>query len=257
MKIFISNQYGKERLVKAFENAGAEVVQRFAPLTDDIKLIVPLTDEELPFFARAKDWFWSKGIRVLSSPEPTVYICRDKAEFYRFCRRHNFDTPVTYQDNFIAKPRFGKGGRGQFKIDRSYILQEKIEGQEYSIDYVADFDGNWQSVIARKRLNTVDGESTACEVVYHSKLLSEAIRLGRELGICGHAVMQCFYNPDTEEIKWLEVNPRFGGGSWMTFDLFNSPKYFMNLLSKSNGIETSVPMYEVRASQAKNKNCKD
>src|SRR5947207_11718552 len=99
MKILITQSKGKEKLVQAFKNAGAEVVSQ---LTPDIRLIIPTVDEELWFFSRS-------NLPVMCASDYTIDICRDKAEFYRFCRRHGFPTPNTMQQNLIVKPRFGKG----------------------------------------------------------------------------------------------------------------------------------------------------
>lgn len=224
MKALITSPYGKERLVGAFLEH-CEVVSR---LEDDIRLIVPTVDEELPFFASAKKWFESKGILVTVASKDTIDICRDKAEFYRFCKRHGFDIPETAQFEAIIKPRFGKASKGQIRIDRSYILQEIVTWPEYSIDYY--HDEYTTCVIPRERLNVVNGESTEARFENSLVLIAEAKRLGRELGLMYHNVMQCFF--DGTRIKWIEVNPRYGGGSWLTFDNFNSPQHVVEHLKE-------------------------
>lgn len=232
MKVLITQPKGKERLVKAFELVGANLVSTFEAFSESIGLIIPTVDEELWFLSRAKNWFKDKGILVAVADEFTISTCRDKAEFYKFCKRHDFDTPLTAQVEAIIKPRFGKGSRGQIKIDRSYICQEVMDWPEYSIDYFKH--ENSLSIIPRLRLNVVNGESQDCKIVMDDRLISEAVRLGHELGLEYHNVMQLFYNG--QEIKWLEVNPRYGGGSWMTFDKFNSPKYLVDLVNEKEKV---------------------
>lgn len=225
MKVFITQPKGKENLIEEFKKTGVEIV---SILDKKVTLIVPLVDEELWFFSHAKDWFKEQGITIAISNEFVVSTCRDKAEFYRFCKRHGFNTPLTMQDEIIAKPRFGKGSRGQFKIDRSYIVQEIVDWPEYSIDYYKD--DNILSIIPRLRLDVINGESKSCKIVEDKKLIDEAARLGKELDLKYHNVMQCFYNGS--DIKWIEVNPRYGGGSWMTFKKFNSPQHLINSLGE-------------------------
>jgi carbamoyl-phosphate synthase large subunit len=221
MRVLISSPRGKERLVKAFEQAGAEVVRT---LLEVPQLIVPTVDEELPFFAINREWFQSQGVEVMVSSDYTISICRDKAEFYRFCVRHGFKTPTTMQETLIAKPRFGKGSKGLIKLDRSYIVQPLIDLPEVSIDYFADLDGTFVSAVPRFRLNVVNGESQ--EMASVPDFDFETVkRLGTELHLVGHNVIQGFW--DGKETTFIEVNPRFGGGSWMTFDIFNSPKVLM------------------------------
>jgi carbamoyl-phosphate synthase large subunit len=225
LKVLITSPYGKEKLARWFKHSGAEVVK---VLEDGVKIIVPTVDEELPFFATAKEWFESKGIKVLVASKDTIDICRDKAEFYRFCQRHGFGTPVTAQFEAILKPRFGKGSKGQIRIDRSYISQEIVTWPEYSIDYY--HDEFTTSIIPRERLKIVNGEATEARFENSKILIDEARRLGQELNLQYHNVMQCFF--DGTQIKWIEVNPRYGGGSHLTFDVFNSPEHIIEQLKE-------------------------
>ena len=45
---------------------------------EDVCLVVPTIDEELPAFGAAAARFEQRGIRVAVSPEPTSTICNDK-----------------------------------------------------------------------------------------------------------------------------------------------------------------------------------
>ncbi len=227
MRVLLTQPKGKDNLCNAFIRAGAQLTTE---LTPEVKLIIPLVDEELWFFSRSREWFKQQGIIVACSSEYAVSICRDKAEFYRFLRRHGFGTPVTSQFEGLVKPRFGKGSRGQFRIDRSYIVQELINAPEYSIDYFKDPDSGFLSITPRLRENVVNGESQAGTIVKDELLIKEATRLGQELGLEYHNVMQCFY--DGKRILWLEVNCRYGGGSWISFGVFNSPDYLVKKLQE-------------------------
>jgi len=226
MKVLITSPRGKEKLVKTFEEAGVEVVK---DMSEDVKLVVPTVDEELPFFSSAREWFKSKGVTVMVGSENTIFHCRNKMEFYKFCRRHEFDVPKTYEFDGLLKPRFGKASKGQLRINSSYVMQEFIEGTEYSIDYY--HDEVITSIIPRERLNVVNGESKAARFENSKILIDEARRLGKELDLQYHNVMQCFF--DGKNIKWIEVNPRYGGGSWLTFDNFNSPEHIVEKLKES------------------------
>jgi carbamoyl-phosphate synthase large subunit len=243
MKVLITQPNRKEHLIKAFEDAGAEVMYRSSgalPLTDDVDLIIPVNDDELEFFALAKEWFASKGIAVAANDIHAIRETRDKAEFNRFCHRHGFLTPNTIQENLVAKPRFGKGSRGVVKIDRSYILQEDLsELPEVSIDYFADAEGNTLSVIPRIRLDVVNGEATDA-VFIEDMDLTEVTRLGKELMLVGHNVIQGFYTKT--QFYFTEVNCRFGGGSWLTFEKFNSPKWLVDNYEQFGNKRRDAPL---------------
>lgn len=215
MRVFITQQRGKERLVEAFIKAGAEIINTKQSYVKP-DLIIPTVDEELPTMAYLRE-----QLPVMCSSEYTIQMCRDKAEFYRFCKRHGFLTPLTMQENMVVKPRFGKASKGIIKLDRSFIVQEDLsELPEVSIDYFADEDGNILSMIPRFRLDILNGESQKAEFIEDMDL-SEIKRLGYELGLVGHNVIQGFYTKT--QFFFTEVNCRFGGGSHLTFEKFNSP----------------------------------
>ncbi len=222
MNIYISQQRGKEKLVEAFQNAGANVVKH---LDSSVKLIIPTVDEELPILAELAPILKTK---IMISSEYAVFETRSKSEFHRFCCRHDFPIIPTLQGEMIAKPTYGKGSRGLIKLGRDYIIQPYIDWPEYSADYFADWEGNCLSLIQRQRLDIVNGEATKAKFVWNATIHEQLLRLGKELGLVGHNVIQYF--SDGKDFKLIEVNTRFGGGSHLTFDIFNSPKWLLENL---------------------------
>lgn len=224
MRVMVTSPKGKDKLVQAFKDAGAYIVRTLSERPD---LIIPTVDEELPFFAENAPWFRSQGIQVMVSDPNAVFQCRDKAEFSLWCMRHGIPTPQTFHRNFVVKPRFGKGSKGIIKVPtRQYITQvDCSEYPEVSVDYFADFDGKVVSMLPRYRLNVVDGESK--DFKYVPMFPFETVKkLGEEMGLVGHNVIQGFMM--AEDVFYVtEVNPRFGGGSWMTFSDFNSPRWLV------------------------------
>jgi carbamoyl-phosphate synthase large subunit len=95
------------------------------------------------------------------------------------------------------------------------IIQEFIKAPEYTIDLFSDFSGKVISVIPRERIQTFGGESFVGKTVSSSVLFREAARLATKLGLIGHNTIQCFLENDA--VKFIEVNPRFGGGAHLGF----------------------------------------
>jgi carbamoyl-phosphate synthase large subunit len=202
----------------------------------DIKLVIPTRDEELPFFAEHKGKFAKIGVFVMVSEPATLEICQDKMLFVEFCKENGFATPKRYEsanlsDRIIfplfVKPRRGKGGRGILCVNSieeldsalkqvpGAIIQEFIKAPEYTIDLFSDFSGKVISVIPRERIRTFGGESFVGKTVSSSVLFREAARLATKLGLIGHNTIQCFLENDA--VKFIEVNPRFGGGAHLGF----------------------------------------
>lgn len=198
---------------------------------ENVSLIIPTRDEELPLFAEARERIELGGIRVMVPQAETVQTCCDKMAFLAFCRAHRFGIPRTYDPEewlssdfpLFVKPRFGKGGQGARRVaceeelrlvidhPEQWVIQEYVNWPEYTVDLLADFQGRVLSVVPRLRQLVVAGESYVSRTVHEPDLIAETGRLATELHLVGHNTIQCFW--DGEQVKFIEVNPRFGGAA--------------------------------------------
>lgn len=217
----------------------------------EINLIIPTRDEELSLFSKNINKFTDNGIKIMVSPEESINICQNKDSFIEFCKSHGFDTPKTYKnvDDYskleypvFIKPKIGKGGLDTFKVDSfeelnavlkifdDVIIQEFIDWNEYTVDLFADFEGNVISAVPRERINILGGESLITKTFKNKKIIKEAIRLAESLNLIGHNTIQCFFNG--EKVKFIEINPRFGGAAILSFKAgANSPENLVKLLN--------------------------
>lgn len=219
---------------------------------EDVSLIIPTRDAELPFFAKNKHLFEEQGIKVMVSDPPIIDVCNDKYKFYQFLKDHNINTPETYLPEqikagispkypVIIKPRYGAGSKGIFKATtkkelnfflnyvESPVVQEFIEGTEYTIDVFSDFERRVISIVPRERIEVVGGESYKGKTVKDIKLIKEAKKLVEALGTVGHVTLQGIVN--SGEIYFIEVNPRFGGGAALGFIAgADTPRLLIRLL---------------------------
>lgn len=211
-----------------------------------VELLVPTRDAELPWFAERRARFAGIGTRVLVSAPAAIERCRDKQAFAAFCALHGFATPpaVTLPaaaDDFplFAKPRIGQGASGARRIDtpvqmagidaQHWIVQRFDGGPEYTLDVCAGFDGTVLSVVPRRRLRVVAGESVTGVTVMDPALVALGAAVVRALGLIGHVTVQCFH--DAAGSRLIEVNPRFGGGAALGFAAgADSPRWLLRLL---------------------------
>jgi carbamoyl-phosphate synthase large subunit len=196
----------------------------------DIGLIVPTRDEELPVFARTRDRLARSGVVVAVSDADVVTVCQDKLTFHGFCLRQGLGVARVYDDpayvTFPAfvRPRRGKGGIGAAVVHDAAELQRATEGQasgfiiqelivapEYTIDLLADFDGGVVSIVSRRRVEVIGGESWIGCVDMRDDILAAARRLAATMIFRGHVTIQAFVTPGG--VLFIEVNPRFGGGA--------------------------------------------
>jgi putative hydrolase of the HAD superfamily len=90
-----------------------------------------------------------------------------------------------------------------------WIVQEYIDWPEYTVDLLADFNGRVLSVVPRSRQLVVAGESYVSRTANAPQMIEESVRLAAALHLVGHNTIQCFWNG--ADVKFIEVNPRFGG----------------------------------------------
>jgi len=198
---------------------------------EQVDVVIPTRDEELPIFAAVHARWQQDGIRVIVPAAETVRICQDKLAFLEFCRAHQFETPRTYrQDEWrkakfpvFVKPRFGKGTQGARRVNNeaelheavrdpsNWLIQEFVSSPEYTIDLFADFGGRVLSAVPRLRQLIVAGESYVSRTFAESQLIEASTRLATELRLVGPNTIQCFW--DGGQAMFTEVNPRFGGAA--------------------------------------------
>jgi len=192
--------------------------------THSIDAIIPTRDEELLFFSENREEF---PFVMVPSTE-TIRICQDKKAFIEFCGKNGFHTPEQspYYPLFV-KPRFGKGGAGATKVSSGreldivlekygdVVIQKFIDSEEYTIDLFADFESRVISAIPRQRVVVFGGESFVTTTVMNKQLIDESCRLAIKLKLIGHNTIQAFL--DDGKVKFIEVNPRYGGAAKMGF----------------------------------------
>lgn len=185
-------------------------------------------EEEILTLSANKKQIEAKGTIVLCPDHKYVKICSDKIESYYAFKKIGIPVPKIYDMNSvkfpcIIKPRSGRGSSGVYKVTNEYefnfymgkvddpIIQEYVEGEEYTIDVLADKKGNCLSVVPRLRLNTESGISVKGKTVYDQVIINYAKKLAKKLKLFGPTCIQCIKNED--ELKFIEINTRFGGGA--------------------------------------------
>ena len=90
------------------------------------------------------------------------------------------------------------------------IIQAFASGDEYTIDSFLDFKGNVISIVPRLRIATRGGEVSKGKIVKEREIISDVKRMLHILKPIGPITIQCIKTQ--EDIKYIEINPRFGGG---------------------------------------------
>ncbi len=214
-----------------------------------IKAIIPTRDEELLLFACHKRQFAKIGTFVMVPEPETVRICQDKKRFVVFCSENGFHHPRLVEPNNIktedfpifVRPRYGKGSKNTARADsfedlkhclrniENPVVQEYVNEPEYTIDLFADLEGRVISVVPRQRVYVFCGESFITRTAKDPRIIEESRKLAGELKLIGHNTIQCFF--DGNLVRFIEVNPRFGGAAHISFAAgAPSPLFLVKLL---------------------------
>lgn len=197
---------------------------------NEVRLLIPTRDGELELFARHAPEFEAVGVRVVVSPPEAIQVCQDKRRFHHFCVEHGFGMPALLEAPTVddlpvfVRPRRGSGGAGARIVRRpadlaelpdDIICSEVVDAPEFTIDVFMDRTGRSISAVPRHRVQVAAGESQVTRTVEDPELAGRATELCSALGIVGPATVQAFRRGG--QILFIEVNPRFGGASALSF----------------------------------------
>ena len=200
-----------------------------------VALLVPTIDQELEVLSRAVERFASVGTRVAVSPEQTNRICNDKYDTCVYLRARGIPAaesflplqlPVEPRFPLFLKPRVGRGGVKAFPVQNPReleffleyvempIIQEYLDGPEFTIDMLCGFDGNPLAIVPRERVVIRAGVIDRGRTVHDERLIGLARRVAEVLPCVGAVNVQCRLVGGEPVV--FEINPRFSGGIPLT-----------------------------------------
>ncbi|MBN1797210.1 MAG: ATP-grasp domain-containing protein [Spirochaetales bacterium] len=214
---------------------------------NNIEIIIPLMDFELPVLSRKKDLFKTKGIEIIISDFSVIDACLDKEKNYAFCIDNGLKVPKSYfqlpgDDTvfpLILKKRRGSGSVGQklintpeelrFYYNDEYVVQEYIEGVEIGMDVFNDLNGRYVHSAFRKKILMRAGETDKAKSIYFPELERLAKSISASFKHIGNMDVDIIKD-DAGNLFCIDFNPRFGGGYPLThLSGFNYLKYILEL----------------------------
>lgn len=204
-------------------------------LKNKIKLIIPTIDTELNVFSASEEIFKANGISLLVCSNEANNIFLDKNATQNFFHEKQIPSPKLYEiessdiENkvkypVILKPAKGHSSIGVTKVNNfnelmfflqyldKPIIQEFIEGEEFTIDVLIGMSGEVKCAVPRLRIETRAGEVSKAMTVNDFSIIEWCYKLASSIKSAkGCITIQCIKN-NNGEIFFIEVNPRFGGG---------------------------------------------
>lgn len=226
---------------------------------EHISLVVPTIDDELESLAAARERFAAVGARVACSPSETATLCNDKYRTCTYLRSLGIEAahswlpeglPADAAEVLFIKPRVGRGSVGAFLIRNRReldffcgyvsqpVIQEFLQGPEYTIDVLCDEQGRALSIVPRERIVIRAGVSDRARTVNDPSLMSLAARVAEAIPFRGPVNIQCRMRGDTPVV--FEINPRFSGGIALTIAAGADFPSMLLALARGDALEPSI-----------------
>ena len=197
---------------------------------EEINIIFPLLSKENLLFSKNKRLFEKNNIRMAVCDEKTVELFEDKEKSVEFFKKNSIPCPKIYSKETVKnakfplfiKPLHGSSSKNTYKIedkdDLEYalkkvdkpVIQEFLEGQEYTVDVLADNDSEVIVAVPRMRLNVKDGKCMKGKTEKNEKIIHYVKDIVKKGKIIGPANIQCIIVKDKP--VFIEVNTRFAAG---------------------------------------------
>lgn len=220
---------------------------------EGIGIIIPTFSFELEALAAGKNELAERGVAMAISPTHVFEATEDKRKADRRFRELGVLVPKIYsadeieagdvQFPLIVKPVRASGSKGVVKVhskreldfharrEESVIVQEFVEGKEYTIDGLCDLEGKMVAASPRVRLEVWGGLATKSMTVGDEEMTRRAGEIAEGFGIVGPFNVQCIRRNDGQ-LSFIEINSRFpSGGLPLTVKAgFNIPLAVVKLL---------------------------
>jgi carbamoyl-phosphate synthase large subunit len=202
-----------------------------------VTVVFPIIDEELQLFADAAPQFAAHRIHVVTNPPEVVRVAKDKWLTHEWCLENAVQAPHAWLPNrlpvalrypVIVKPRGGRGSAGvelardaaelgyHLACGANLMIQEYIDGPEFTVDILADATGRVVSVVPRERLMTKAGMCVKGRTLNASSLLDLSVHVAEAFGLTPRGNVQFKQSRQDSRYYLIEVNPKFGAGLPLT-----------------------------------------
>jgi carbamoyl-phosphate synthase large subunit len=200
-----------------------------------VGLVVPTIDDELIALAQAVPRYEEAGVRVAVSSAEATATCNDKHATCRTLSARGIAAAASFLPGelppdpkfpLFIKPRSGRGGVSAFPVRTAReleffldyvpdpVIEQYLDGPEFTIDMLCDFSGQPLSIVPRERIVIRAGVTDRGRTRKDPGLIELARSCAAVLPFAGPVNIQCRLVGGHPVV--FEINPRFSGGIPLT-----------------------------------------
>jgi carbamoyl-phosphate synthase large subunit len=219
-------------------------------LKEHISAVLPSSHYSIEALMAVRDELDKLDVPAMLPENDVTKACLDKAKTPQLFKKAGLSVVPTCDERNPSFPLYfkasrGSGEKGSFLVQnehhlrghlenyKSYILQEYVEGDEYTVDVLCDFNGKLLLAVPRLRIEKGFGEIVKGRVLHEKRLISLIKQLTASVRFVGLLTVQCFERDG--HFFFNEINPRFGGG--LTFSIASGAP-FVEFLERMMAGET-------------------
>jgi len=236
---------------------------------EDISMIIPSLDAELPLYIKYKKEIEALGIKIVV-PTQENFELRNKNRLNNLSKELGITYPQTFEISSVKEleditkedlefPVMIKGNYYKaymaynlesaieyfYKISNEWgfpiLVQEVVSGEELNLVGVGDGQGNLTGEVTIKKLTTTDiGKIWSGITISHEPLLEVAKKFIAQTKWSGPFELECIVN--NEDVYLIEINPRFP--AWVYFATgvgVNLPKQLVDIANGKTPQSVTYP----------------
>ena len=220
---------------KNYINVLAKIIKK-----ESIDYFFPCIDAEIPLIAKNNKKLKCK---VFVEKFKKVLNCHDKFLTFKYLKKNKINTPYTavlskynidkFSKPFILKKRVGNASKGikiinsekekkHIKINKNFILQKYLSGNDYTSGVYIDKKNKIYQVILKR--NLMNGCTNECWLVNNKNISKQIIKIAKKLNF---KYINIQFKVKNNKVYVYELNPRISGTTAFQSHVFNAAENYI------------------------------
>ena len=207
---------------------------------ENVDIFFPCIDSEIPIISKNQK---KLKCTVFVDKFNKVIKCHDKYLTYFFLKKLKINTPLTkvfdgknldkFKSKIILKKRIGNASKGikyfenikkiNIKKNKSYLIQEYIDGKDYTCGSYQDKKRKIYCVILERKIK--NGLTFKCKLVIDKNITKQIIKISKKINL---KYVNIQFKLFRNKVYIYELNPRISGTTGFQGYVFNAPENFIN-----------------------------